>query len=91
MTQFIALLLGLGGLVPYLHEQGVSTVLLVLGAIAGFALLQVALGLLLRLLPVRCTTCRGQSRFAGFGWWPFIYRFDCGACGMRRSIEIGGR
>jgi hypothetical protein len=91
MTQFIVLLLGLGGLVPYLHERGVSTILLALGAIAGFAALQVILSLVLRFIPVRCLNCRGRSRFAGFGWWPFIYRFNCLSCGLQRRLEIGGR
>ena len=91
MTQFVVLLIGLGGVVPYYHDRGVGLVLLVPGAIAGFVLLQAALSLLLRLLPARCTGCGGRSRFAGFGWWPFIYCFDCGACGVRRRIEIGGR
>lgn len=91
MVQFIVLLLGLGILLPYLRQQGTSIVVLVVGAIAGFALIQVVLGLLMRLIPIRCPTCRGRSQFDGFGWWPFIYRFTCGACGMQRRIEVGGR
>ena len=90
MTQFMVLLLGLGILLPYFHERGVSTIVLALGALAAFAFLQVILGLVLRLIPVRCLNCRGRSRFAGFGWWPFIYRFSCGACGLQRRFEVGG-
>lgn len=91
MTQFMVLILGLGGLVPYLHQNGVSAVLLGLGALASFAAMQLALGHVLRLVPVRCPACDGRSYFAGFGWWPFIYRFNCGECGIQRRIEVGGR
>lgn len=91
MSQFMILILGLGGLLPYLHQQGVNAVILGLGAIASFAALQAILGLAMRRLPVRCTTCGGRSYFAGFGWWPFTYRFNCGECGMQRRIEVGGR
>ena len=91
MTQFMVLLLGLGILLPYLHQRGVSTILLALGALASFALLQAILGLVLRLIPVRCLNCRGRSHFGGFGWWPFIYRFNCGGCGLVRRFEVGGR
>ena len=90
MVQFITLLLGLGGFLPYLHQHGVGTILLVLGAFTAFALQQAALTLVLRFTPVRCINCQGRSRFAGFGWWPFIYRFTCGVCGLQRRIEIGG-
>jgi hypothetical protein len=91
MTQFIALLLGLGILLPYLHQNGVNTVVLALGAIASFLALQAGLGVIMRLIPVRCLSCGGRSYFAGFGWWPFIYRSTCGSCGMQRRLEVGGR
>ncbi|MDX2121960.1 MAG: hypothetical protein SF070_13020 [Gemmatimonadota bacterium] len=91
MVQFITLLLGLGGLVPYLHQQGVDAVVLGLGAVVSFAALHAVLGLAMRPIPVRCPTCGGRSRFAGFGWWPFIYRFNCGGCGTQLRIEVGGR
>jgi hypothetical protein len=91
MTQFVAILLGLGVLLPYLHERGISWLLLTIGAAAAFGLFQVGLGFVLRHIPVRCLRCRGQARFAGFGWWPFIYRFNCEQCGIQRRIEVGGR
>ncbi len=91
MTQFIALLAGLGILVPSLHQRGVNTVLLALGAIAVFLALQAALGFVMRRVPVRCTPCGGRSYFAGFGWWPFIYRFTCSRCGIQHRLEVGGR
>jgi len=91
MAQFLILILGLGGLVPYLHQNGVNAVVLGLGALASFAALQAVLGFAMRHIPVRCPACGGRSHFAGFGWWPFIYRFNCGACGIQRRIEVGGR
>ena len=91
MAQFMILILGLGGLLPYLHKRGVHVVILGLGTIASLTALQAMLGLALRGIPVRCPSCGGRSYFAGFGWWPFLYRFNCGECGMQRRIEIGGR
>jgi hypothetical protein len=91
MVQFMALILGLGGLVPYLHQAGAQPVVLGLGALASLAALQAVLGFAMRQVPVRCTACGGRSRFPGFGWWPFTYRFNCGACGMQRRIEVTGR
>lgn len=91
MTQFLILILGLGGLLPYLHQQGVNGALLALGTLVAFFALHALLGFALRRIPVRCRACGGRSYFTGFGWWPFIYRFCCGACGMERRMEIGGR
>lgn len=89
MTQFLVLILGLGGLLPHLHRQGVNAVILGLGALISFAALQGLLGIAMRRIPVRCRGCGGRSYFTGFGWWPFIYRFGCGACGLQRRMEIG--
>lgn len=91
MTQFMLLILGLGGVLPTLYRQGVNRVILGLGALAAFAVLQALLGFVMRRLPVRCPACGGRSYFVGFGWWPFIYRFNCGGCGMQRRFEVGGR
>jgi hypothetical protein len=91
MTQFIALLVGLGILVPDLHQRGVNIYVLALGAIAAFLVLQIALSLVMRRVPVRCTPCGGRSYFTGFGWWPFIYRFTCSRCGIQHRLEVGGR
>ena len=91
MTQFITLLVGLGILLPDLHQRGVNIVVLALGAIAVFLGLQAVLGLVMRRIPVRCAPCGGRSYFAGFGWWPFIYRFNCSNCGIQHRLEVGGR
>lgn len=90
MTQFIALMIGVGGYVPTLHEQGISTLILVLGSVAAFAGFQVVLGFLLRFIPVRCR-CQNRAYFGGFGWWPFTYRFRCPDCGTELRIEVQGR
>lgn len=90
MTQFIVLILALGGLVPTLHSQGMSLVLLVPGAFAGVIGVHLVLGALARLIPVRCRPCGSAIRFAGFGWWPFVYRYPCGACGHTTRLEISG-
>lgn len=91
MIQFMTAIMGGGILIPYYQEQGVHWAVLAVGALAAFALLQVVLGFCLTLVPVRCLACRGSSRFLGFGWWPFIYRFGCSGCGLVRRIEIQGR
>jgi hypothetical protein len=91
MTQFMALIGGGGGVAPYLHAKGINSIVLGLGALGGFALLQLLLGLLLKFVPVRCPSCRGRSHFAGFGWWPFIYRFTCESCGGTLRVEVGAR
>lgn len=91
MTQFMAFILGLGILVPYLHQNGVNTVILALGAIASYAALQTLLSLIMKVIPIRCHPCGGRSYFVGFGWWPFIYRFNCPSCGTQRRFEVGGR
>ncbi|HWA15778.1 MAG TPA: hypothetical protein VG817_05055, partial [Gemmatimonadales bacterium] len=76
---------------PYLHESGVPTLALIVGAVVAFALFQVILGLLLRLVPVRCGLCRHRAGFTRFGWWPFIYRFACRSCGAVVQHEVRGR
>ena len=90
LTQFMALMIGIGVYLPTLHEEGVATLWLILGAILGFAIFQVALGSLLRFVPVRCR-CGDRAYFAGFGWWPFTYRFACGRCGAQWRIDVQGR
>jgi hypothetical protein len=90
MTQFMVMILGLGGVVPHWHRQGVHAVILVLGSIVGLIALHLVLGLIGRVVPTRCKGCRGQSHFGGFGWWPFIYRYRCQACGLERRMEVQG-
>lgn len=91
MIQFMALIMGLGMLGPYFHERGVHYLIIGIGALTAFAVVQVVLGLGLKLVPVRCLRCRGRSRFLGFSWWPFVYRFGCSGCGLLRRIEVGAR
>lgn len=91
MIQFMLILAAFGGFIPTLHAQGVSTILLVLGGLGFLVVMQLVLGFLAKLVPVRCGQCRGVSRFLGFGWWPFIYRFECGECGSVARIEVGRR
>ena len=91
MIQFMLILAAFGGFIPTLHAQGVSTVLLVLGGLGFLVVMQLVLGFLAKLAPVRCAQCPGVSRFLGFGWWPFIYRFQCGECGTAAWLEVGWR
>jgi hypothetical protein len=90
MTQFIFFLAVFGGFVPTLHQQGTSLWLLVPGAIAVVLIFHFVLGVLGRLLPVRCRPCGAVSRFRGFGWWPFIYRYPCATCGQEMRLEVQG-
>ncbi len=90
MIQFTFLILALGGLVPWLHSQGVSLVLLVPGTVVGVIGVHLGLGAVASLVPVRCRPCGSVTRFAGFGWWPLIYRYPCGACGHTTRLEISG-
>lgn len=91
MIQFMVLILGLGGLVPELHQRGVSSALLAAGTAAGLPVFHYLLGLAGRLVPVRCQGCRSASRFLGFGWWPFTYRYACARCGRVARYDMVGR
>jgi hypothetical protein len=91
MTQFVAILLGGGIYVPCLHGRGIDTFVLIVGSVAAFALFQVAFGVILRFVPVRCGACRNRAYFTGFGWWPFIYRFGCRTCGVVQRHEVRGQ
>jgi hypothetical protein len=90
MTQFILLMAAFGIAVPTWHERGVSMVLLAAGSVAFVAAMQLGLGAVAKLLPVRCRGCGGGARFRGFGWWPFIYRYDCGDCAQETRFEVTG-
>jgi hypothetical protein len=91
MTQFIVLIAVLGGVVPTLHDRGIATPILAVGTIAFVIVVHLTLGLLAKLVPVRCRQCRSPSSFLGFGWWPFIYRYTCPRCGSQLRIEVGAR
>jgi hypothetical protein len=90
MTQFIVMLAAFGGVAPTLHESGVNTALLILGSAVFLVLFHLVFGALARLLPVRCRHCGARARFAGFGWWPFIYRYDCRDCSQGMRFEVTG-
>jgi len=91
MIQFITLISVFGGVVPTLHQQGYSTPLLVVGSLVFVVAFHFIVGLLGKLVPVRCRQCGAQSRFQGYGWWPFIYRYLCAQCGAGLRIEVGRR
>jgi hypothetical protein len=91
MTQFITCLLLLGIAPSELQSRGVSKALSwVFAALALVAILWI-IGLVGRLVPVRCAKCRGAARYRGLGWWPFIYWYDCRSCNSSLRIEVGRR
>jgi len=90
MTQFIVMMLGLGVAVPTLHERGVNSIVLSIGAAVGLVGVHLLIGAIGRLLPVRCRHCGGHSTFRGFGWWPFIYRYACQQCEQEMRFEVTG-
>lgn len=73
-SAFRILILGLGGLLPPLHRQGVNAVILGLGALISFWAFQGLPGIAMRRIPVRCRGCGGRSYFTGLGGWHSIYR-----------------
>jgi hypothetical protein len=90
MTQFMFLIALFGGVVPTLHRQGMSTIVLIAGSVPIVVLVNLGLSALGRFLPVRCRHCRARARFRGLGWWPFIYRYDCRDCGQTMRFEVSG-
>ena len=90
MTQFISFLVLLGIVLPTYHDQGFNIVLLIAAATGVLIVGHLALGGLGRRVPIRCINCKARSYFRGFGWWPFIYRFNCSTCGVQRRMEISG-
>lgn len=90
MTQFVVLIALLGGVVPTLHTRGVHAVVLAVGAAAALVAIQLLIGGIGRLIPVRCSACKSRSYFLGFGWWPFKYRYGCRQCGQEMRFEVGG-
>jgi hypothetical protein len=90
MSQIIGLLALLGILVPTLRERGVSWVILAPGALLAVVLLHGGIGMVGKLIPVRCRGCGGRGRFHGFGLWPFIYKYACERCGWFVRFELQG-
>ncbi|HEU5219789.1 MAG TPA: hypothetical protein VFU23_14110 [Gemmatimonadales bacterium] len=90
MVQFIFSIALFGGVIPSLHRRGYHTVLLVIGGIVCMLVLHIVLGALARLVPARCRGCRSRASFQGFGWWPFIYRYQCSSCGQETRLEVSG-
>lgn len=90
MIQFISVILVLEGAVPALRARGISTAVLVLATVAGLVILHFAIAALGKLIPVRCGQCRSPSRFRGFGWWPYTYRYMCSRCGDQMGYAIVG-
>lgn len=88
--EFINVILGLGVAVPALRARGANTAVLALATVAGLVTLHFAIAALGKLIPVRCGQCRSPSRFRGFGWWPFTYRYMCGRCGHQMGYDIVG-
>ena len=90
MIQFMLAIALLGGVVPSLHEGGLSWWVLVPAAAVALVVLHYLISVAGRLLPVRCRECKGRSRYRGFGWWPFTYRYDCTSCGTTTRYEVVG-
>lgn len=90
MTQFMLIIALGGGVVPTLHSNGYSLVLLIPAAILVVLAVHLVLSAIVKRLPVRCRQCKSRSRFHGFGWWPFIYKFDCADCGTQMRFEVSG-
>src|ERR1041385_4926793 len=90
MVQFILVLALLGGFAPTRHTRGVSWWVLGPAALVLLVLAHAGLRWFGRLIPVRCRQCRAPSRYQGFGWWPFIYRYVCPRCGCTMRYEVTG-
>ncbi len=88
MVQFIVLMFALGGVVPTLHAKGVSTPLLVVGTAGFLVAAHYLIAVIGGLIPVRCRHCRFRTRYFGFGWWPFTYRYQCSHCGHPMKLEM---
>jgi hypothetical protein len=90
MIQFIAAIAILGGAVPTLHRSGWHPVLLALFAAAALLALHFGIEVIGQAMPVRCTRCGSASRFRGFRWWPFTYRYACPRCGAEARYAVAG-
>ena len=90
MTQFTFLIVLLGIAVPWVHDRGIPWLVLVPATAAGIVLVHLLIGAAGKLLRVRCGGCGSASRYQGFGWWPFIYRYVCPRCGNQVKYEVSG-
>jgi len=90
MLQFILLMALLGGIVPWLHARGMHWAVLVPATAAVLVVLHFLIAMVGKLLPVRCGNCRSASRYRGFGWWPFTYRYVCPQCGIQMRYDVVG-
>ena len=91
MLQFMGLILILGIAFPASHERGLPTVVLVIAAAGVMVAFHYLLSVVGALIPVRCRGCRSRTRYFGFGWWPFKYRYACAQCGHQMIFEVTGR
>ena len=91
MLQFMGLILILGIAFPELHESGFPTVVLLIAAAGVMVAFHYLLSIVGALIPVRCRGCLSRTRYFGFGWWPFKYRYACAQCGHQTIFEITGR
>lgn len=90
MLQFMSLLLGFGIGFGLLKQRGMGMPLLILASVVFVVVVHLIIGTIAKVFPVRCTACRSRGRFLGFGWWPFIYRYECGKCAQPMRYEVGG-
>ena len=90
LLQFMVVIMALGIGIPALHERGVPTVVIVIAAAGFLVAVHYLISVLGRLIPVRCRQCRQRTRYYGFGWWPFIYRYTCPRCGDQMKLEVRG-
>ena len=89
MTQFsVTLFLVIP--VQWLHERGMNSALLAVGAIATLVGIYFLIAFIGKLIPARCKYCRSPSHYRGLGWWPFTYRYDCKHCGKEMGFEVKG-
>jgi len=91
MLQFMGALGILGILPSVLSGRGISLALAWIASVVILVIFFLLVGIFGKFVPVRCKGCSGVARYRGVGWWPFIYWYDCKACGMSRRIEVQGR
>lgn len=88
MIQFVLIMALVGGVVPTLHQGGWSWAILVPAAIVSLVILHYLISVVGRVVPVKCPQCSGRSRYRGFGWWPFAYRYVCASCGTTAKYDV---
>ena len=88
MIQFILIMALLGGVAPTLHKGGWSWAVLVPAAMVSLVVLHYLISVAGRIIPVKCPQCSAPSRYRGFGWWPFTYRYVCSGCGTTAKYDV---